>query len=117
MPSLDQRRRSPYLDTLARRVLVFDGAMGTCIQDCSPSAADFGGREGCNEYLILQTPAIIEGIHGSFLEAGCDVIETDSFGASRLKLQEYGLGEATRAVNLEAARLARSLADRFSTPA
>nr|HET6905142.1 homocysteine S-methyltransferase family protein [Ktedonobacteraceae bacterium] len=110
---------SKFLDALAQRVLIYDGAMGTNIQSYQLSAEDFGGpaTEGCNEYLVLTRPSIIEEIHTGFLEAGCDVIESDSFTASRLKLDEYGLGKLTHEVNFTSARLARQLADRYSTPA
>ena len=110
---------SNYLDALAQRVLIFDGAMGTNVQNYQLTAQDFGGQatEGCNEYLVLTKPSVIEEIHSGFLEAGCDVIETDSFTASRIKLDEYGVGNLTREVNLTAAQLARGLADRYSTPA
>src|SRR5215469_2056684 len=109
---------SQFLDTLARRVLIFDGAMGTNIQRYQPTAQDYGGQatEGCNEYLVLTKPAVIEEIQAGFLEVGCDVLESDSFTASRLKLDEYGLGKYTHEVNLKAAQLARRVADRFSTP-
>ncbi len=108
---------SQFLDTLAHRVLIYDGAMGTNIQSYQLTAQDYGGQatEGCNEYLVLTKPSIIEEIHTGFLEAGCDVLETDSFTASRLKLDEYGLGALTHEVNLTAAQLARRLADRYST--
>jgi len=109
---------SRFLDVLAHRVLIYDGAMGTNIQRYQPSAEDYGGQatEGCNEYLVLTKPSIIEEIHTGFMEAGCDVLETDSFTASRLKLDEYGLGALTHEVNLTAARMARRIADRYSTP-
>ncbi len=109
---------SRFLDTLAHRVLIYDGAMGTNIQSYQPSAEDYGGQatEGCNEYLVLTKPSIIEEIHSGFMEAGCDVLETDSFTASRLKLDEYGLGALTHEINLTAARMARRIADRYSTP-
>jgi 5-methyltetrahydrofolate--homocysteine methyltransferase len=108
---------SQFLDALAHRVLIYDGAMGTNIQRYQLAAEDYGGQatEGCNEYLVLTKPSVIEEIHAGFLEVGCDVLETDSFTASRLKLDEYGLGHLTREINLTAARLARSIADRFST--
>jgi len=107
-----------YLNTLAHRVLIFDGAMGTNIQRYQLTAQDYGGQatEGCNEYLVLTKPSVIEEIHTGFMEVGCDVLETDSFTASRLKLDEYGLGELTHEINLAAARLARQVADRYSTP-
>src|SRR5205809_2739287 len=108
---------SQFLESLAERVLIYDGAMGTNIQNYQLSAEDYGGQatEGCNEYLVLTKPAVIEEIHAGFLEVGCDVIETDSFTASRLKLDEYGLGALTHEVNLTAARLARRIADSYST--
>src|SRR5947209_9156369 len=109
---------SRFLDTLAQRVLIYDGATGTNIQRYGLTAEDYGGQatEGCNEYLVLTKPSVIEEIHTRFLEVGCDVLETDSFTGSRLKLDEYGLGSLTREVNLTAARIARHLADRYSTP-
>src|SRR5438270_8175620 len=109
---------SQFLDTLAERVIIYDGAMGTNIQSYQLSAEDYGGQatEGCNEYLVLTKPGVIEEIHTGFLEAGSDVIETDSFTASRLKLDEHGIGAGTHEVNLTAARLARKLADSYSTP-
>src|SRR2546422_63963 len=92
--------------------------MGTNVQSYQLSAQDYGGQatEGCNEYLVLTKPSVIEEIHTGFLEAGCDVLETDSFTGSRLKLDEYGLGALTHEINLTAAHLARRLADRYSTP-
>ncbi len=109
---------SRYLDALAQRVLIFDGAMGTNIQRYQLTAEDYGGpaTEGCNEYLVLTKPSVIEEIHAGFLDVGCDVIETDSFTASHLKLDEYGIGNLTHEVNVQAAQLARRLADSYSTP-
>src|SRR5215470_11929836 len=107
-----------FLDALARHVLIYDGAMGTNIHRYQLGAKDYGGQttEGCNEYLVLTRPSIIEEIHTGFMEAGCDVLETDSFTASRLKLNEYGLGALTFEINLTAARIARLIAHRYSTP-
>jgi len=109
--------RHPYLDLLSQRVLVFDGAMGTSIQALGLSAQDFGGPglEGCNDYLSLSHPEAIHGIHASFLDVGCDVIETNSFRANRFAIEEYGLKERVVELNREAARIARTEADRFST--
>ena len=109
---------SRFLDTLAHQVLIYDGAMGTNVQRYQLTAEDYGGQatEGCNEYLILSKPSVIEEIHTGFLEAGCDVLEADSFTASRLKLDEYGIGHLTYDINYAAASLARRLADRYSTP-
>ena len=109
---------SQFLETLSRQVIIYDGAMGTNIQRYQPTAEDYGGQatEGCNEYLVLSKPSIIEEIHAGFFEVGCDIIESDSFTASRLKLDEYGVGHLTKEVNLTAARLARRIADSYSTP-
>jgi 5-methyltetrahydrofolate--homocysteine methyltransferase len=106
--------RSSYLDLVCDRVVVFDGAMGTSIQNYNLDEAGYGGIEGCNEYLVLHNPGLIEEVHASFLEVGVDVIETDTFGGSQLKLAEYGLGDRTYEVNREAAALARRVADRYS---
>jgi len=109
---------SRYLDELAGRVLVFDGAMGTSIQARGLTAADFGGPrwEGCNDVLVRTRPDVIEEIHASFLEVGCDVVETNTFRANRLTLREYGLERDVAELNRTAAALARRVADRFSTP-
>ncbi len=110
--------RSRYLETLNERVLVYDGAMGTSVQEMELTADDFGGPalEGCNDHLVLSKPDAIREIHSSFLEVGCDVVETDSFRANRLTLSEYGLGEVTVEMNRAAARIAREVADGFATP-
>ncbi|HWE60829.1 MAG TPA: methionine synthase [Chloroflexota bacterium] len=108
--------RPDYLQTLNDRVLIFDGAMGTSIQNYDLTAEDFGGKEGCNDYLVLTRPDIISAIHNSFLAVGCDVLETDTFNASRLRLDEYGLGHLTHELNVAAAQLARAAANAYSTP-
>jgi len=97
-------------------VLVYDGAMGTSVQKHNLAAEDFWGKEGCNELLALSRPDVIRAIHASFLEAGCDVIETDSFGSSSIVLAEYDLQERARELNVASARLAREVADEYSTP-
>ncbi|HEU0052209.1 MAG TPA: homocysteine S-methyltransferase family protein, partial [Longimicrobium sp.] len=108
--------RSPYLAALDERVLVFDGAMGTSIQRYELTARDFGGErlEGCNDYLVVTRPDVVGEIHASFLEAGADVLETDTFRSNRLTLREYGLQDRVREINVAAARLARGVADRFA---
>ena len=105
-----------FLSELKRRVLVYDGAMGTNLQKHNLTAEDFWGKEGCNELLVLSRPDVIRQVHASFLEAGCDVIETDSFGSTSIVLAEYDLEDRTRELNLAAARLAREVADEYSTP-
>lgn len=105
-----------YLSELRRRVLVYDGAMGTQVQAANLSPEDYGGKEGCTDILVLTRPDVIEGIHVRYLEAGADVIETNTFGGNRLKLNEYGLGDRLYELNYAAAQLARKAADRYSTP-
>jgi 5-methyltetrahydrofolate--homocysteine methyltransferase len=105
-----------FRELLRERVLIFDGAMGTSIQDRSLSLDDFQGKEGCNEILVLSRPQVIREIHASFLAVGCDAVETNTFGASRLVLNEYGLADQAYEINRAAARLAREVAASFSTP-
>src|SRR3954465_2471792 len=104
------------LDAIARGVVVFDGAMGTTLQRMQLAneltVRDFDGRQGCNEVLSLTRPDVVAGVHRGYLEAGCDAVETNTFGASRPKLEEYELGTRTLEVNETAARIARQEADK-----
>ncbi len=108
----------PYLRALADRVLVYDGAMGTNIQRHNPTAEDFGGKalEGCNDNLVLTRPDIIQSIHESFLAVGCDVVETCTFQSTPHRLQEWGLYDKARDLNVAAARLARAACAKYATP-
>src|SRR5450755_1482008 len=106
--------RNPLLDALTRRVVVFDGSMGATLQAMNLSAGDFGGKEGCNDHLSLTKPDVISALHRAFLEAGADALETNTFQASRLKLDEYGLGDQMLEHNIASARLAREIADEFT---
>jgi 5-methyltetrahydrofolate--homocysteine methyltransferase len=108
--------RVPFLEPLKERVLIFDGAMGTNIQYLNLTSRDFGGKDGCNEYLVLTKPEAVAGIHESFLKAGCDAIETDTFGANRIVLAEYDLGDRVIDINKRAAEIAREAAKKYSTP-
>jgi len=101
-----------------RPVIVFDGATGTSLQQMDLTAADFGGPalEGCNEYLVFTRPDAVQAVHRQFLEAGADVIETDTFGATSLVLAEYDIADQAFALNQRAAQLAREMADAYSTP-
>src|SRR3712207_3546825 len=92
---------SPYLQAVRQRVVVFDGAMGTSIQRYDLSADDFGGPalEGCNDYLVISRPQVSEEIHTSYMEAGADVLETDTFRSNRITLGEYGLSGRVREIN------------------
>src|SRR5512135_2386840 len=105
-----------FRDAVARRVLVFDGAMGTQIQRHQLKAPEFGGKEGANDLLVLTRPDLVEDIHGRYFAVGCDAVETNTFGSSRLKLDEYGLGHRTYEVNFKAAIVARRAAERYATP-
>ena len=109
---------SAYLDAIDRRVLIYDGAMGTNIQRAGLTADDFGGRalEGCNDNLVLTRPDVIQSIHESFLAVGCDVVETCTFQSTPRRLTEWGLGDKVDAINTGAARLARAACDKFATP-
>src|SRR2546427_3316286 len=104
-----------FLQAVLERVVIYDGAMGTNIQFRNPSVDDFWGKEGCNELLVLSRPDIIKDIHGSFLKVGCDVVETDTFGATRVVLAEYDLQDKTAEINIAAAKLAKEVAQQFST--
>src|SRR6266849_3047794 len=109
---------SPYLEALKRRVLIYDGAMGTNIQRYNLSAEDFGGKalEGCNDNLVLTRPDIIQGIHESFLAVGCDVVETCTFQSTPHRLREWGIEPKTHELNVSAARLARAACDKYAKP-
>ncbi|AZN41973.1 methionine synthase [Paenibacillus albus] len=104
-------------EMLERRILILDGAMGTMIQQADLGPEDFGGDEldGCNEMLVLTRPDVIQGIHEAYLEAGADILETNTFGATAVVLAEYDIPEKAREINLAAARIARAAADKFST--
>jgi 5-methyltetrahydrofolate--homocysteine methyltransferase len=100
-----------YIAAARQRVVVFDGGMGATLEQFDLTQEDYGGLEGkCHEALVLNRPDVIEGVHASMLEAGAEVVETDSFQGSRLKLEEWGLGEHTHEVNLKAAQIARRAA-------
>ncbi|MFB9330450.1 methionine synthase [Paenibacillus aurantiacus] len=104
-------------EMMGRRILILDGAMGTMIQQRDLGAADFGGEEleGCNEMLVLTRPDVIQDIHEAYLEAGADILETNTFGAASVVLAEYDIPEKAREINLAAAAIARKAADKFST--
>ena len=105
-----------YLHAMRDHIVVFDGAMGTNIQNLEPTAADYGGETlwGNNDYLVISRPAMIETIHADFLRAGAEVIETCTFRSNRLTMREYGLQDRILEMNRAAANLARRTADRFA---
>jgi 5-methyltetrahydrofolate--homocysteine methyltransferase len=96
--------------------MVYDGAMGTNIQKHALTLDDYWGKEGCNELLVLSRPDVIRQIHADFFAAGSDVVETDSFGSASIVLAEYELQDRARELNVAAARLARQVAEEYSTP-
>jgi len=105
-----------FLGAVRERIVVFDGGMGATLEQFDLTQEDYGGLEGkCHEALVLNRPDVIEGVHASMLEAGAEVVETDTFQGSRLKLDEWGLGEHTLEINRKAAEIARRAAgdDRF----
>ena len=105
----------PFLKRLADRVLVLDGAMGTSIHALSLPLSDYRGLENCSEILLETRPDAIEQIHRDFLEAGCDAIETNTFGANRVVLAEFDLAKQAYDLNVAAARIARRVTKEYST--
>ncbi|MBK8508019.1 MAG: methionine synthase [Candidatus Competibacteraceae bacterium] len=112
-------------DLLARRILILDGAMGTMIQSYRLQEADYRGArfhdwpidlKGNNDLLVLTQPAIIREIHAAYLEAGADIIETNTFNSTSVSMSDYRMESLVPELNREAARLAREVADRYSTP-
>jgi len=107
----------PVMSILSRiqeKIIVADGAMGTTIQAHSLTADDFHGLDGCNEYLVISRPEIIKEIHASFFEAGADLVETNTFGATSLVLGEYGIAEKAYEISKQAAIIAKEVAHNFS---
>src|SRR3954469_4823007 len=113
----DERLRQ-LRSSMQERVLVLDGAMGTAIQARQLDAGDFGGAdlEGCNEHLVRTRPDVIRDIYRAYLEAGADILKTNTFGATPLVLAEYGLSADARELNRLGASLAREMADDHSKP-
>lgn len=108
---------SGFLDTLRERIVVFDGAMGTNLHAQDLTIDDYGGPqfEGCPEHLLISKPKAVENVHAGFLEVGCDVVETDSFGGASIVLAEYGIAHLAYDLNVKAAQLAKRVASDFST--
>lgn len=103
------------LEEIEERIVLFDGAMGTEIQKLKPKPEDFpNNKDGFNDGLVLSRPEWIENIHRSYLEAGSDCIETNTFGSNQIKLQEYGFGEETVSINKSAAELANRVVEKFA---
>src|SRR5258706_15916498 len=105
-----------YLDALEKKVLVFDGAMGSSLQVQNLTAEHFGGEQynGCNDYLVISFPEAVKKVHRSFLEVGVDVLETDTFRSNRLTMAEYKLQDRVIEINITAANLSRKLEDKYA---
>ncbi|MEO6193633.1 MAG: methionine synthase [Thermoanaerobaculia bacterium] len=110
-------RTALLLATLDTRILVLDGATGTALQGVILTADDFGGPEleGCNENLCATRPDVVDGVHEGYLAAGCDIVETNSFGGTPLVLGEYGLSDQAFELNRLSAAIARGACARHST--
>ncbi|MBO8241950.1 methionine synthase [Prochlorococcus marinus XMU1410] len=106
-----------YLNRDEKPLIIFDGGTGTSFQNLNLTADDFGGKEleGCNENLVLSSPEVVEKVHNSFLEAGCHVIETNTFGASSIVLDEYDIADKAYEINKNAAFIAKKAADKYSS--
>src|SRR5215831_14017919 len=111
-------RLDALYNALDQRILVLDGAMGTMIHQVPLTIeTDYAGRENCPEILVVTRPDVIGGIHKAYLDAGADIIETDTFGGTSIVLAEFQLQDRTYELNYAAAKLARQVADEMSTPA
>jgi len=106
-----------YLNRDEKPLIIFDGGTGTSFQNLNLTADDFGGKEleGCNENLVLSSPEVVEKVHNSFLEAGCHVIETNTFGASSIVLDEYDIADKAYEINKNAAFIAKKSATKYSS--
>jgi len=113
--SSPQASPSPLLTAMAQRVIVADGAMGTMLQEADPTLDDFAGHEGCNEILNVTRPDIVTAVHRSYLDAGVDAIETNTFGANLANLGEYGIADRIAELARAGAVLARAAADEYAS--
>ena len=97
-------------------IIIFDGGIGTSFQNMNLSSSDFGGvdLEGCNENLVLSFPSAVEEVHNAFLQSGCDVIETNTFGATSIVLEEYNIAEKAYEINKKAANIAKKCVQKYS---
>ncbi|MBN2045396.1 MAG: methionine synthase [Anaerolineales bacterium] len=117
MKNLTQYTRKGFIQALEERVMVYDGANGTMLQAMNLTADDFGGEQfnGCYDYLAISKPEAVEAVHRAYFEVGVDVVETNTFRANPLTLEEYGLGDLAFEINKAAAEVARKAAEDFST--
>ncbi len=114
---LDKNRTmndSLFLDTVRKRVLVFDGAMGTSVQQRDLPLSDYNGLENCTEMPVLTRPDVVGDIHRSFLAVGCDAVGTNTFGANKIGFTEFGIADKTYEINKRGAQIAREACDDFT---
>ena len=125
MSPVQYTRAARLPEILRQRIVIIDGAMGTMIQRYKLTEADYRGErfkdhakdlKGNNELLQFSRPDVLREIHAGYLAAGADLIETNTFGATSIAQEDYGLAEVAREMNVEAARIARAVADEYSTP-
>jgi 5-methyltetrahydrofolate--homocysteine methyltransferase len=110
------KQNSPLRLAMAARTIIADGAMGTMLQEANPSLEDFQGLEGCNEILNISRPDIVKAVHREYLDVGVDAIETNTFGANFANLAEYGIEDRIYELAHAGAKIAREVADEYSTP-
>ncbi|HVK60610.1 MAG TPA: homocysteine S-methyltransferase family protein, partial [Bdellovibrionales bacterium] len=112
------QRTAALLSASRQRILVLDGGTGTALQTMTITAEDFGGAhlEGCNENLVLTRPDVVAKVHETYLDAGCDIVETNTFGATPIVLDEYGLGAKAYEINKLASEIARKTCARYDQP-
>src|SRR5512133_4373218 len=114
---MDQRADTVFLGAVRRRVLVFDGAMGTSIHAFNLDVQrDYGGLENCSEILCATRPDVIRQIHEGFLAAGCDAVETNTFGSNRIVLNEFGIADRVFELNKRACEIAHEACRKFAAP-
>ncbi|MCH7884271.1 MAG: homocysteine S-methyltransferase family protein, partial [Planctomycetes bacterium] len=107
-------KKSLFLETVRRRVLVFDGAMGTSMQQRDLPLSDYNGLENCTEMPVLIRPDVVRDIHHSFLAVGCDAVQTNTFGANKIGFSEFGIADKTYEINKRAAEIAREACAEFT---
>lgn len=105
-----------FKNLLSERILIYDGAMGTNLQVQGLTSEDFGGCDGCSEALTLHCPQSVKKVHRDFINVGCQVIETNTFGATRITLKEYGLENRVAEINRKAVEIAREAIDEANPP-
>jgi 5-methyltetrahydrofolate--homocysteine methyltransferase len=118
MTTTQKHTRTAFLDALEQRVLIYDGANGTMLQDMHLTPEQFGGEQynGCYDYLAITYPQAVREIHTAYFEVGVDVVETNTFRSNPITLGEYGLADQAFEINQAASAIARQVADQFSTP-